>query len=116
MTEIIRRYTNEEPGTPVEHPNSQFAPLPSGWYIERSETDHRVNFAIFEEGGETWRETGDPRSALDIEVYKPSDFRESAEVSWPSTSDKRPALAHAVAVAIGLAAEEADHLNNPPLR
>jgi hypothetical protein len=89
------------------------AVCPTGWYIERSETDHRVTFAIFEEGGATWKD-GSPRSALDVEVLKDNDLRGFAGVGWPSTSDKRPALARVVGIAIGLAAEEADRLNNPP--
>lgn len=87
--------------------------LPSGWYIEREDHDTQIVLSIFEEGGATWKQTGDPRSALDVTVYKPGPFREEAEVTWPSTSDNRPILAHAVAVAISIAAEEADVLNGP---
>lgn len=88
--------------TTVDHPA-----LPTGWYIERVEHDTHIEFLIFEEGGATWPQTGDPRSALDVTVYKPGPFREAARVSWPSTSDNRPILALALAAALGCAADEA---------
>jgi hypothetical protein len=51
-----------------------------------------------------------PRSSVDVELIilkerygKPCE----PEISWPSTSDKRPALAKALAVMLLLAAEEA---------
>jgi hypothetical protein len=80
--------------------------LPKGFRIERRDESHAVVFEIFEDGGPTWP-SGDPRGLLDVIMYKPSFGRETPEVSWPSTSDKRPVLAFAVAAAIAMAAEEA---------
>lgn len=87
--------------------------LPAGWYVERTVRDYDdewfVRFAIFEEGGAEWP-TGEPRSALDVEMWlggvqygRPALPR----VSWPSTSDKRPVLALALAATLRMAAEEA---------
>lgn len=84
-------------------------PLSDGFRIERSEERTQVRFTIFEDGGPTWPD-GSPRGGLDVTVYKPDVIRKTAEVSCPSTSDKRPALARALAVALLLAGGEADQM------
>jgi hypothetical protein len=89
---------------------TRIAGLPAGWRIERQDDPTQIIFEIFEPKGTTWP-NGSPRAALAVTIYKPGPFREEAEVSWPSTSDNRAILAQAVAVAIGLAAEEADAMN-----
>lgn len=93
-----------------------------GYYIRKSE--HPVahggftTFEVFEnkEDGNplrTWK-TGEPRNSIAVDVYHPRvKHGETArsEVSWPSTSDKRPELARALAHALQLAADEADRLD-----
>lgn len=88
--------------------------LPEGWWIERKEdTDYDppgpTRFEIFEPDGPTWKD-GTPRESLTVELY-PARQRfgqlYGPEVSWPGTSDKRPELALALAVALTMAAEEA---------
>lgn len=84
--------------------------LPEGFRIERSDDNHygRITFAIFEDGV-TWPKSNQPRSVLDVTVFTNAEedrFGGPAEpeVSWPSTSDKRPALARALAIALVMAA------------
>lgn len=92
------------------------AAMPDGWWLERDEalrgdgSVSRVKYEIYEDGGPVWKESGEPRPALDVEVWPPETrFGElaPAKVSWPGTSDKRPVLARALAEALRLAAEEA---------
>jgi hypothetical protein len=105
---LITRYTGEEPGTAVEHPGSRYAHgIPEGWSILASRHESHTEFDLFERGGATWPRTGEPYAALTVTVY----HRETPTVSWPSTSDKRPVLARALAVALRLAADLAEDLN-----
>lgn len=84
--------------------------LPEGFRIERHEGSGRiVTFSVFEVDGPTWTD-GSPRSSIDVELW-PADIAYGAprgpRLSWPSTSDKRPVLAQALAAALVMAAEEA---------
>jgi hypothetical protein len=84
--------------------------LPDGWTIERKETRGCVEFKIYEPNGPTW-DSGAPRDSLTVTLWlpEPDGFVPTGpQVGWPSTSDKRPVLAQAVAVAIAMAAEEAN--------
>jgi hypothetical protein len=90
--------------------------LPVGWYVERYETvsdyddGRRIQFRVFQEGGTTW-EDGTPRPEIDVDMNIGGiRYGSSAppEVSWPSTSDRRPDLARALAAALMMAAEEAE--------
>lgn len=57
---------------------------------------------------------GDARPSIKVEVTHPYvKYAElsPAEVDWPSTSDKRPALAYELAQALTLAVVEAERLN-----
>ncbi len=84
--------------------------------VQRHKYGGRTAFAIYEfdpQNGEplyTWKENGQHRSSLEVEVSHPRHRYGGtghAEVSWPSTSDKRPALARALSEALRLAADEA---------
>lgn len=92
-----------------------FGELPHGWRIDRPEPPEHspylpVHFDIYEPDGPTWAD-GEPRPTLTVELQTGHE-RYSApappEVSWPSTSDRRPALARALAVALTMAANEAE--------
>jgi hypothetical protein len=88
--------------------------IPAGFRIERVEKgnsigDKIITFSAYEPGVTFWKSEV-PRSSVDVELIilkerygKPCE----PEISWPSTSDKRPALAKALAVMLLLAAEEA---------
>lgn len=81
--------------------------LPDGFRIERVEPRHGpVEFQVYEEGGPTWKD-GSPRDVVTVEVWPGWDGVRPKTVSWPSTSDKRPVLAMALACALAMAAEEA---------
>jgi hypothetical protein len=108
------------------------ARIPEGWWIERNDqmrahinSDDLLNaeerltftrFEVYEEGGAMWEpkdptEEPKPRSVIEVEVWwaDEGEFATASEretrISWPSTSDKRPALAHAFSVALMLAYE-----------
>lgn len=82
--------------------------------IERSVSrdEERVTFAVYENEGGGKFEDGSPRAALDVTLWRAHDDAfggpRETEISWPSTSDKRPALARALAEALVLAADEAE--------
>jgi hypothetical protein len=93
--------------------------LPVDWYVERYERDNGyddeqfITFNVFQEGGSFWTESGEPRPELAVELTiggvrfgQPR----GPEVSWPSTSDKRPELARALAAALQMAADEAEEV------
>lgn len=82
--------------------------LPAGFHIEREDRGVLVEFHIYEDGGPTWV-TGAPRPLVSVQYWRPDDVGRDKEprVSWPSTSDKRPDLAFALAIALALAADEA---------
>lgn len=75
----------------------------SGWTIRRTYRDSFVEFAVYEGDNE--------RPALKVELWLADDsfggIARGPEISWPSTSDKRPSLALALAAALTKAAEEA---------
>lgn len=104
-TLMIRRYANDATGT--------YAPVPTGWSILRSIHETHAEFDLFERNGATWQD-GTPRAALTVTVYHATKTRGANQVSWPSTSDKRPVLARCLAVALLLAAEYAEGLSNQP--
>lgn len=86
--------------------------------VRYSEFAGRSVFSVFEfkpSGASLYTyPDGAPRASIEVEVYHPCvKFGSlwSSEVSWPSTSDRRPALARALAVALDLAAEEAARLD-----
>lgn len=82
--------------------------IPQGFRIERHDRRSHTEFAVYEDGGPTW-EDGSPRPVIDVELWPADDelgFRSEPQISWPSTSDKRPALALALAAALVMAAEE----------
>jgi hypothetical protein len=95
------------------------ARLPDGWWVERSERrnglgDVRVTLSAFQEGGPVWKESGNPRSAIDVEVIADKERYGAPcppEIHWPSTGDKRPVLAQAFAYMLCLAAVEAAALS-----
>jgi hypothetical protein len=90
--------------------------LPDGWRVERRDHGTHFELLLFEEGGVTWPKDGSPRSALSVDVWPPDKCggRERApRIGWPSTSDKRPELAVALAYALGLAAWYVDRLEFP---
>lgn len=68
----------------------------------------------------TWEPSGQPRASIDVEVWHPENSlrgkKRGAYVSWPSTSDKRPALARALSEALARAAEYADRLDEAEVR
>jgi hypothetical protein len=103
---LIRRYAADARG--VER-NEE---IPAGWSILRTIHETHTEFNLFERGGSTWPQTGEPRAALTVTVYHFNIARERAEVSWPSTSDKRPVLARCLAVALTLAAEYAEEISS----
>lgn len=80
------------------------------WTIKQMDHGSYVEFEIHE--GNTWKDSDVPRSTLDVTVWKPRSSyggkMAGCEISWPSTSDKRPVLARALAVALELAADYAD--------
>lgn len=82
--------------------------------IRRVEDDDRFVFEIHE--GRTWSD-GRPRSEVDVAVTRPSRLGgDTAGVAWPSTSDRRPEMARAVAEAMLMAAREADRINAEALQ
>lgn len=86
--------------------------LPEGFRIERIERGRIIEFAVFEDGGPTW-ESGSPRSLLEVHLRQNEGEERfggpaEPEIGWPSTSDKRPELARALAVALTLAADEVE--------
>lgn len=96
---------------PDVEPETKIA-APEGWRIERVEHRTHATYEVYEDGGSTWG-SGEPRPELEVtlwfadpDVTGPFGRREP-EVSWPSTSDRRPALAVALAAALTAAAEEA---------
>lgn len=69
----------------------------------------RYGYEIHE--GDTYPNSDEPRPTLTVTLSFPEPghpYRDQPEVSWPSTSDKRPALARALAVALEMAAERAE--------
>jgi hypothetical protein len=88
--------------------------IPAGFRIERVEKgnslgDKFITFSAYEPGVTYWNSEV-PRSSIDVElaiVKERYGKPRGPEISWPSTSDKRPALAKALAVMLLLAAEEA---------
>lgn len=102
---LIRRYAPEARG------KNRREDIPAGWSILRTIHETHTEFDLFERGGATWKETGEPRAALTVTVYHFNIATHPAEVSWPSTSDKRPVLARTLAVALKLAAEYAERLS-----
>jgi hypothetical protein len=87
--------------------------IPAGFRIERVEStsgfgDRFIKFSAYEPGV-TYKNSEVPRSSIDVEltiVMERYGKSGEPEISWPSTSDKRPALAKALAVMLLLAAEE----------
>lgn len=94
-------------------------------WVEREERDngaegedrrvHAVLFSVMEEGV-TWQDSDRLRPLITVEVWppRPGFGNPSPEVTWPSTSDKRPQLALMAAAALTLAAAEAG-LEDPDL-
>lgn len=86
--------------------------LPEPWRLVRRVDDasHRDRIRFEAHEGETWPETDPPRprESIDVQVWHPFSAERTWEVSWPSTSDKRPALARALAYLLLDAADEAE--------
>lgn len=87
---------------------TQIAGLP-GWYIERTDQHAYIEFAVYQTGGAKWGD-GTPRDEVKVELWLAEErygVMGDPQVSWPSTSDKRPDLALALAAALTMAANEA---------
>jgi len=95
--------------------------LPDGWWIERLDRYDSINpeqlsvtkFEVYEPNGPTWPETGEPRESIRVEIFwayedTEASYRRTTDVSWPSTGDKRPVLARALAATLVIAAEAAE--------
>ena len=85
------------------------------WVIKRMDHGSYVEFEIHE--GQTYKDSDVPRATLEVTVWLPrlmfGGKMGGPEISWPSTSDKRPVLARALAVALTHAADFADSLPTP---
>jgi hypothetical protein len=84
-----------------------------GFEIIERDREHLVSLDVLEPSLEAVvQAVGQP--SLTVEVYKP-DIRygelAGSEISWPSTSDKRPALAYALADTLLLAVKIAERLD-----
>ena len=79
--------------------------------IKRVESESCIDFEIHE--GAVWEKTGRPRETLKVTIFKPSPWNQGdpVGVNWPSTTDRRPELARALARALRRAADEADRIN-----
>lgn len=87
--------------------------FPEGFYVERIEKtnslgDKRITFGAYEPGV-TYPNSEVPMASISVELVIDKERYGAPcgpEISWPSTSDKRPVLAQALAVLLVMAAQE----------